>query len=142
MAGDGRGARAAGSAGTLRAGGASSQIGRTRARAGLRTGCCAAGGLLAPRPGWERCGVGMEAGRAERGPDVSAGGFVRPQPGPSGAARKLAASSGPQRLPRGAEAAKDPLGLLRGLGFRHVVPEANCYRWNRLCDFSLHPLRR
>lgn len=62
---------------------------RARVRTGLRAGCCAAGlaaggWLPAPGPGWERGAAppALGAGRAERGPDVSAGGFVRPQRGP------------------------------------------------------------
>ena len=118
MAGDGR----SGSSGTGRAGGTSLQVRRARARAGgLRW---AAGLAAGPRsgPGWERGAAppALGAGRAERGPDVSAGGFVRPQPGPqpgsarAEAAAKLAASSGtPERAPRGAETGKASGGMGR-----------------------------
>lgn len=56
--------------------------------AGLRGGCAGlswAGRLaLLSWPGWERGAAppALGAGRAERGPDVSAGGFVCPERGP------------------------------------------------------------
>lgn len=90
MAGDRREGR--GLPGDGRAGGTSLQVGRARARAGLRAGFAgllgwrlAAGSWLVPWPGWEHGAAppALGAGRAERGPDVSAGGFVRPQQGPN-----------------------------------------------------------
>lgn len=56
--------------------------------AGLWAGCAGQSwaGLLALHswPGWELRAAppALGAGRAERGPDVSAGGFVRPEQGP------------------------------------------------------------
>lgn len=90
MAGNRREGR--GLPGDGRAGGTSLQVGRARARAGLRAGFAgllgwrlAAGSWLVPWPGWEHGAAppALGAGRAERGPDVSAGGFVRPQQGPN-----------------------------------------------------------
>lgn len=48
-------------------------------------GCWAGGWRLAPGLGWESdwAPPAPGAGRAERGPDVSAGGFVSPQQGPN-----------------------------------------------------------
>lgn len=117
-----------------------------------RAGCCAAGlaaggwrlapgsWLLAPGPGWERRAAppALGAGRAERGPDVSAGGFVRPQRGPepgSGRARVAGSAGGFLRdPPSGRAREREKLGWgwdserggVTDLGARTRVPETNC----------------
>lgn len=84
----------------------------TRARAGLLAGCAglrAGGWRLAPGLGWESdwAPPALGAGRAERGPDVSAGGFVSPQQGPN-RSRRAQAGQPSRRLPQ------DPLASTPG----------------------------
>lgn len=133
--GEGRGR--SGSLGTGRAGGTSLQVRRARARAGgLRWAAGLAAGLRCG-PGWERGAAppALGAGRAERGPDVSAGGFVRPQPGPNRAAgaprRRLGCwlPLGPPGEHRGARKPEKPTGGMgregRGLPRAQRHPSAS-----------------
>lgn len=87
-------------------------------------GCAARGWPLAPssRPGWERGAAppALGAGRAERGPDVSAGGFVRPELEPDWGQRERGVCRQSPRLPLGPpgerRGAREPEKPARGMG--------------------------